>query len=79
VQIHSGAKLEKIKQKQKHLFGQEYEIINGLAYPTEAVLNQSAAAAETTDESGQIAQAAPGTLPPTKNISNFIGTLKGLY
>jgi M6 family metalloprotease-like protein len=74
--ITQEARLRKVKAKQKHLLGDDFEMIDGLIYP--------AGTAEITSfesepiESFPSIQAAGGVLPPTKNINDFARTLRGL-
>ena len=76
LKITKEARLKKIKQKQKQLFGEDFEVINGLAYP--ANTTETTAYDQQPIDTFQAVQAAPGTLPPTKNTSNFSATIKGL-
>jgi M6 family metalloprotease-like protein len=74
--IKTDSKLKKIKQKQQQLFGKDVQIVNGLAYSNDAAA--SAVSGESLVQGYSTLQPAPGTLPSTKNISTFSGTIKGL-
>ncbi len=76
LKINTESRIKKVKQKQKLLFGEDVEMINGLPYPAGTTATTSYEGQ--TIESFQTIEAAPGTLPSTKDTSNFSRTLKGL-
>ena len=76
IKIKTDFRVKKIKEKQKLLYGDDIQVINGLPYTastSESTIYDSQPAA-----TPQAALAAPGTLPPTNNLSDFTGTIKGL-
>ncbi|HRV21253.1 MAG TPA: hypothetical protein P5324_11790, partial [Anaerohalosphaeraceae bacterium] len=75
LKIKPSSKLKKIRQKQKLLFGDDFQLINGQAYPADSTAAADSIAQPADDTQ---AAAAGGVLPPTKSISNFTGTIKGL-